>query len=452
MVALTVLLFLVVRRKYLPCAFIIAAIIFPLRPSMIIAGLHFMTLRAIIMVCWLRILYARYVSHTEPPLGPLNSIDKVFILWALVSATAFSLLYQNAEAFVNQMGFLYSVFGVYFLLRFLIRDEEGVKRAIQSFVVVGVMVAACMISEQVTGRNLFGVFGVPAITPVRDGWLRAQASFEHSILAGSFGATLLPLFIGLWALGKKYRKFAVVGVVASTIIVAASASSTSVVAYLAAILGLCFWPMRNNMRWIRWGIIITLVGLHIVMKAPVWALISKVDIMPGNSSWHRYAIVDQFIRHFQDWWLFGTADNGKWGWDMWDQANEYVAEGETGGLFTLILFITMIVRAFKSVGRARKAAEGDTAREFFFWTMGVAIFSHLVAFIGISYFDQTILEWFALLAMIGVATISYVNVPVAVNTPTEVKDSASLRLAYWGPSGEAPSLERHSQSSSAWKR
>lgn len=426
---------LAIPRKYLPFAFIVAGIIFPLQPSVVIAGLHFMTLRVLTITCWLRILHGRFISKKEPPLGKLNSIDHIFILWALASATAFSLLYHNAEAVTNQMGFLLNSFGIYFLLRFLIRDAEGARTAVKAFAVVAVLVAACMISEQATGHNLFAVFGVLAITPVREGWLRSQASFEHSILAGNFGATLFPVFVGLWVLGKQYRKYATVGIVASLVITLTSVSSTPMVAFLAAGMVLCLWPIRKGMRWVRWGIVLVLIGLQMVMKAPVWALISHVDIVPGNSSWHRYALVDQFIRHFKDWWLVGTADNGSWGWDMWDQANEFVAQGETGGLLTLVLFITMIVRAFSTAGKARDASEADARNAFFLWALGVAVFAHIMAFMGISYFDQTILEWFALLAIIGAAAANPANLPVLVRASGKSRSPSELRLAYWGPSG-----------------
>jgi hypothetical protein len=38
--------------------------------------------------------------------------------------------------------------------------------------------------------------------------------------------------------------------------------------------------------------------------------------------------------------------------------------------------------------------------------LGASLFANVVAFFGISYFDQTIVAWYALLAMIYAATIS----------------------------------------------
>jgi hypothetical protein len=39
------------------------------------------------------------------------------------------------------------------------------------------------------------------------------------------------------------------------------------------------------------------------------------------------------------------------------------------------------------------------------WALGSALFANMVAFLGISFFDQTIVVWYALLAMISAATV-----------------------------------------------
>jgi hypothetical protein len=93
---------------------------------------------------------------------------------------------------------------------------------------------------------------------------------------------------------------------------------------------------------------------------------------------------------------------------MWDLCNQYVAEGQLGGLATFICFIALICICFSKIGTARKAVEGDRDKEWYFWLLGVTLFSHIVAFFGISYFDQTRVAWFALLAMIQVATAPHV--------------------------------------------
>jgi hypothetical protein len=139
------------------------------------------------------------------------------------------------------------------------------------------------------------------------------------------------------------------------------------------------------------------------MKAPVWHLIARIDITGGSSSWHRYMLVDQCIRHFGDWWLIGVKDTSVWGWDMWDTANQYVGTCDNSGLLPFLLFLAVLVYGFKYLGKARRAAakDKDKKRALFIWAVGSALFANAVAFFGISYFDQTMVAWYCLLAMIS---------------------------------------------------
>jgi len=65
--------------------------------------------------------------------------------------------------------------------------------------------------------------------------------------------------------------------------------------------------------------------------------------------------------------------------------------------------------------------EGDRAKEWYFWLLGAALFSHAVAFFGISYFDQTRMAWFALLVVIVAATAPV----LAKSEKTELQPSGS---------------------------
>jgi hypothetical protein len=243
---------------------------------------------------------------------------------------------------------------------------------------------------------------------MRNGSFRAQGTFAHSLCAGTFGATLLPLFIWLWK-GGKAKVTASLGIVASIAMAIASSTSTAILAYAAGIVGFCFWPLRGRMRWVRWGVIAIVVALNIVMKAPVWFVIGHFDVLGGSSSYERAHLIDNFIRNWPEWWLIGTSNNSNWGYDMWDLCNQYVAEGLSGGLITLVLFVMMISRSFSRIGISRRLATANRQAEWFLWALGVTLFSHVVGFLGISYFDQTKVSWYVLLAMISAATSEYLS-------------------------------------------
>jgi hypothetical protein len=400
-------LILFLPRKHVMAAFLAAALLIPIDQMLVLGPFHFPMLRLLIALAWPRML-ARRLAGERIFSGGVNGLDKSVILWTVFTAITTVALWQDTAALNNQAGALYTIFGLYFLFRFFIRDEEDVLRVIRVLAYVSAVIALIMISEHITDRNPYVLLGgsrawTRETLMVREGGLRAMGPFQHPILAGVFGAISLPLYIALWLRDRTGRSSALIGVLASNTITFASQSSTPALAYSGAILALSMWPLRKYMRLHRWALVIVLIGLHLVMKAPVWALIARIDVTGGSSGYHRYMLVDQCIRHFGDWWLFGVKETSSWGWDMWDLANQYVAVADTSGLVPLILFVAILVFAFKYLGRARKAAEGERRQELFIWSLSAALFANCVAFFGISYFDQTMVFWYLLLAMIWAA-------------------------------------------------
>ena len=167
------------------------------------------------------------------------------------------------------------------------------------------------------------------------------------------------------------------------------------------------------MRVFRWALVLTLLGLHLVMKGPVWSLIARIDLTGSSSGYHRYYLVDNFIRHFSDWWLLGYKDFGSWGWDMWDLSDQYVAVGLTGGLITFVIFLAILSRSFGSLGNARKRAAGNRKQEWFCWCLGCALLAHVVGWFGCSYMAKMQMALFPLLAMISVAIFEAKGPPMA---------------------------------------
>jgi len=396
------------RRRAL-VSFLAAAILIPEDQVLVIGGAHFPMLRVLVLCGLVRMLREKFSFHSKVLGGGWTKLDFAVLLFATFTAVDGILLYRESSAVVFQLGNLLTILGVYFFLRFLIHDIDDVMRGIRALVYVSVVVAAVMAVEQLTGRNPYALLGGANAwwygeVHIRDGKLRAMGCFAHPILAGSYGAAVLPMFVGLWWKDRKSRTLALVGMIAATVIALAANSSTCVMGFIGGLGALCLWPLRNWMRPIRWGIAVTVVGLHLVMKAPVWHLISRIDISGGSSSDHRYQILNQCIRHFTEWALIGTKDYANWGWGLWDLGNQYVFIADTAGLIPLVAFLAMIVFGFKYLGRARRAAQRDKNQQLLSWALGASLFANVVAFFGISYFDQTIVAWYGLLAMTCVLT------------------------------------------------
>jgi hypothetical protein len=401
----TIIIMLCLPRKFSLPAFFLSTFLIPAGQQVLLGGLHVYVYRLVVISGLMRMVCTPRSPKGNRLAGGWNSIDTAFFLYVGFHAASFVLLNADNAAIINQIGFIWDFIGGYVLLRHLIHNQLDVTRTIKWFAYLALLFALCMVREQMTGENIFGALGgVRFISQVREGRIRSEAVFQHPLLAGTFAATLVPLFIGLWRTGQA-KWTCVLGVIATGVMVLASACSTPVMAYGAGVTGLVLWPFRRYMRLFRWALGTVLLGLHLSMNAPVWALIQRIDVVQGGSSYHRYVLVDQFIRHWSDWYLIGTNSNAEWGAFTFDSANQYVAEGTTGGLLALTFFILQIVWGFKKLGGARTILElQDRRQTWFIWALGASLFAHVIGFFGISYFDQTRVGWFALLAIICATT------------------------------------------------
>ncbi len=397
---LAIVSILLLPRKWVLVSFLLVGFLTPSGQTLVVAGVHLYVVRIVILVALGRLIANRLAGGQALFANGWTAIDKVFIGWALTRAVAFILLFGRADAVANQCGFLWDSLGGYLLLRFCIQSEEDIFRAAKVFVLIAVVAAIGMAYEQRSMTNIFGSLGGVTAPDIREGKARSQGPFAHAITAGVFGATVVPLFVALWSRHKS-RFLAACGILAATTMVVTSASSTPFGAYVGGIFALCLWRLRNRMRTLRWVLVFALCAIGLIMKAPIWFILAHVDLVGGSSSYHRAMLVDTCIRHFNDWWLFGTHDNQTWGWDMWDIQNQFVAEAFRGGLAAFALFLLVITRTFSRVGTVCKSSDIEPEAAWMTWTMGAIIFAHVVAFFGADYFDQVRFWWYASLAFVS---------------------------------------------------
>jgi hypothetical protein len=386
-------------RKYSALPMLWIVLLVPSSQQFCIAGLHFFVLRLIILAGIIR-------AKADPGISggrtrDTREIDRAFVACTLAQVIAPILLFREAQALIYQIGYLWDWLGGYILVRWIIQDEQDIYRLLKIMAVLLVPVAVGMCIEQKSMFNIFSMLGgLPNTPEVRMGTIRAQGVFEHSLMAGSFGAVLIPLFYLLWKEGRS-KVIASVGLIAASTMVFASHGSTALLGYIGGIGAICLWPLRKRMRQLRFLLVGALVGLQIVMKAPVWFLIARVDLTGGSSSYHRAELVDQFIRHFSQWWFIGTNDNASWGLDMFDVQNQYVNAGLAGGIIGLVFFIATISRGFGAVGNIRKCQARTGHGEWVSWLLGCALFANVVVFFGVNFFDQSRFAYLAIISMIA---------------------------------------------------
>ncbi len=425
-ILLGIMMLILPRRWAMLPMIMLACFVAPAQRVMIF-GCNFTLLRLLVAVGWTRVLL-----HAETRGFVWKTMDCAAIALAATSAITYSLLLGTPEALKYKLGESFDALGMYFLFRCLVRSWDDLDRAVRIFVITSVPVAVAFVIERCTGRNAFAFLGgVPEITVVREGRLRCQGAFAHPILAGCFWASLTPLFVAGWWAGTRQRLEAVVGTMTSLLIVILCASSTPVSGVAVAVMGACMFPFRRQMHLVRWGVLGSLVALHMIMNAPVWHLISRIDLAGGSTSYHRYVLIDQAIRRFGEWWLVGTKSTAHWGWDMYDVTNQYVLVGVEGGILTLVFFVGVIALGFRGIGVIWRGAGSDRYRVTTAWALGVSLFVHCVCFFAVSYFGQILMVWYLLLAAISSLTppnrrVTWSRVVCAVrNVERRVKPTAS---------------------------
>jgi len=379
-----------------------------------LATINFTAIRLILLAALIRIIARKEFSFSR-----LNQIDWILLIFTTVR---FLVSLQNSpSSLMSNIGYLYNVFLTYFTFRGLLNDPSTFHQFLKDTVLLILPFTIFMIVEGVTGKNYFSIMGgIPETPSLREGYYRCQASFGHSITAGTLGATLVPLFMCLaFSAAERFR--AMIGIILGVSITIASHSGGPLMALLCGVIAWMCWPLRERMRMVRWAIVASLGSLCVIMKAPVWFIIDRVSGIIGmGGGWHRGNLIDQFVNHFREWWLLGMPIENTWDWAAtrmpWggvDVTNEYVSVGLNGGLISLILFILVLFKCYQLLGitmeKIRVDSQNTKREELLLWALGCTLFSHTMNLISVTYWDQSYVMWYMLLAVISGLTEHYLR-------------------------------------------
>lgn len=390
------LLIFFLPRRLVTIPFVLIAPLIPPSQALTIGPFTFYMSRVLLLLLWARILIR---SDYQWPRR--NTIDLVILLQFFCGIFAYVTLRGTTAALVNRLGWAFDGLGVYFAIRYFLRDQQTWERVLKTLAVVCVIAALCMTVEFYTTQNPFLTLGTVYDSEVRDGRIRSQGPFGHSILAGVFGANLAVLLLTLNWMGKRKILFPIFGLTACLVMSATSSSSTPIMSGAFGFLALATWSIRNHMRALRWSILGLVCGLQLVMNNPVWAIIAKFKVFGASTAWYRYYLIDSFINRFWDWCLLGVTSTAHWGPGLWDVTNMFVRVGVDGGLGTFLLFIALLVLCYKQVGRSLDLVRRDPKTGKCLWALGATLTGHLFTFIGVNYWDQNTVTWYMLLAVIA---------------------------------------------------
>lgn len=426
---LNALCILALPRSWAPLPLLVGACYMTLGQGVEVGPFNFTVIRILIGAGLLRLL-----MRGERLAGGFNKMDRWMIVWAIWAVVSVAVMNDAAgdldsgQEFIFRLGLVYNTCGLYFLLRALCHTIEDVTNLCKMTALLLAPLAAEMLIEMVNGANLFAAFGgVPPISDVREGRFRAQGPFSHAILAGTVGAVSLPLLIGLWRL---QRPFALIGSIACVLMVVTSASSGPIMSLMAAIVSLWMWKHREKMPLVRKLAVVGYIALEIFMTAPAYYVLARMDIVGGSTGWHRAALIESAIAHFNEWWLGGTNFTRHWmptgvSWSPshTDITNHYLHLGVIGGMPLMIIFIVILVKGFSFIGQIlRDRTDLPPESQFMVWALGSSLFVHMITFVSVAYFDQSFVLIYLTLGAIGSLYSAVGNVPPIDDQEGGVRD------------------------------
>lgn len=393
---------LVLPRRWAPLPLLIGACYMTQGIAINVGPFAFTVIRVLVLAGFIRVMV-----RGERPAGRLNLLDGLLVVWGMWALLSSAFHKPIGEALVFRLGLTYNILGVYFLLRCFCHSLDDLVQLIKVLAILLLPVALEMVQEQLTRQNMFAVFnGSSGVVPERNGRLRSSGPFGHSILAGTVGAACAPLMLGIW---RRDPVLAKIGLGACLTMVATSNSSGPLMTLVFSMFAVLLWRWRQFTTQMRLAAVVGYIFLELVMEAPAYYLIARIDLTGGSTGWHRAKLIESSFDHLDEWWLGGTDYTRHWmttgvSWspDHVDITNYYIKMGVWGGLPLMLLFIAILWRGFRYVGEAIRALP-ETAKsdQFLIWTMGASLFAHAATSISVSYFDQSFLFVYLSLAIIG---------------------------------------------------
>lgn len=397
--------FILIIQKRMITLPILAAACYIIYGQMInIGGFNFNAVRILIFVGLIRIILRK-----ESFVGNLNQFDYLIMLSGLW--TLFSSLFHNdvSDALKYRMGFFYDTCGIYFLFRVFIGKLEEIKEFYRIIAFMLIPVAILMGYEKISGINIIGIIQDIDISPaLREEKFRAQGPFAHAIIAGTVGAVSIPYMVALY-----WRNFktSLAGLIACFVMIITSTSSGPILSAICATLSLAAWRFRSKTHYVYRICLIGYVILELIMNAPAYYLLSRIDITGGSTGWHRSRLIEVAISNLSEWWFAGTDYTAHWmpygvpySPDHIDITNHYIRLGVISGLITVIFFLITFYLSFKVIAEAVKKFDNlgfSFADQFIYWALGCSLFTHLITMTSISYHDQSYIFLYSAFAIVS---------------------------------------------------
>ena len=349
-----------------------------------------------------------------------NPVDLIILFLGIIAIVT-SFFHQPtislAQPTVSRIRLVIDIVGTFLYAKALITSLEDLKRLAKGIAYVALPLALGLLYTQFTLVNIYSLVGADSDTLIREGRIRAAGPFGTPILAGTVGALIMPLCAMIW---RENRSVAKIGIITSLTIIYCSGSSTPIGAFLIGLTALLLWKLRLHMRTILIWSIVVLALMALVKTRPIWYLIALPDFVGGSTGWHRAYLIDMSIKYFDEWWLYGTEYTRHWmpyglpsHPEHSDLTNYYIHMGVHGGLLLVLAIILIFHYSFRIIKRTlHDFSNNSNQEEFTIWCVGALLFTHMITCLTISYFDQTFVLFYFLIAFISNLHLMNTNQPI----------------------------------------
>jgi hypothetical protein len=400
---------LLAPRRFILLPLIMAASFVPMNQRLVVLGLNFTILRILLVVGILRV-----IMRGETRVVPWNTFDKLILKWGIIGSLVYIAQQVSFSAVIYKSGVMLDSLGTYWLFRHILYEWEDVFQAIKNFAIFAIVTAPFIALEKYQETSFFSIFG-PTLGQFHRGRYRAAGPFPHFIMMGCFWASLVPFFYAQIKINKDKTLYllAILSVLSNVYF---SASSTPFITVIAIIFFWNIYRYRMYGKALFWMTSCGLFFLHMIMQAPLWHLMARGAFFSGSTSWYRYFLFDEFVKHTSEWFFLGTKSTAHWGAGLTDITNQFVLEAVRGGIVTLVVFVIILYCAVKIPGKF-SLDRVTPESQWISWGICVSMLGHFVTFWGVSYFGQINMLLFFTFALVGFTLEQSTNKSLAITSP-----------------------------------
>jgi hypothetical protein len=383
-----------------------------------------------------------------------SRLDTLVTVSTALHVGIYCLTRASMAALENRAGFIMDTWFVYMAFRMAVTDKATWFSFVKYVCVVLVPLAILGMVESAThwqpylSLKAFRPWNTPveggsAGPMLRWGFARALGPFSHAIMFGACFVTFIPL---VWALRHERGTWRRCTYYCVAVLFVGALSSMSSNAWVMAIVMLFCLIMERMRHWVKPVLIVFVLGCAFVQLAsnrPFYHVLASKANVVGGVWYQRAVLIDSAIRDFGEWCLLGYGGRDP-GWAVQlsgghtDVNNEYILAGVEYGMAGVVALGLVLAAAFHGLIRQFRQTEDKSLRSLY-WSFGAFLVATMTVWLGVSYFGQVRLLFYAVLGALG-ASLTFADRPVAT---AQRRSSAYRNELHRGPMSQDPRvLER----------